>query len=87
MHQLHILCWPDYLIPEKDKAFPMIESLIEFITNFNKQEMENKQNIEDNLYNLIAPTLIHCRYYFFYVLVLGLEDLVPLLQFIALLNV
>ena len=56
VNQLHIICWPDYLIPDKDKAFPMIESVIEFITNVNKQNIE-----DDNLNNLISPTLIHCR--------------------------
>jgi protein-tyrosine phosphatase len=47
--QLHIICWPDYLVPDEKKGFPMIENLISFL----------KVN------NISTPIVVHCRYIFF----------------------
>jgi len=65
--QLHVICWPDYLIPDDDKAFPMIENLIANIKNNIKNndtekdaDMKNNDTAEDtNITN--SPILIHCR--------------------------
>jgi len=47
IHQLQVISWPDYLAPQENIAFPLIEHLISVIKN-------------DNITN--SPTMIHCRY-------------------------
>lgn len=46
--QLHSICWPDYLTPDEELGYKMIEFLMMFVNDFREKYK-------------YQPVLLHCR--------------------------